>query len=159
MLITESINVWCWCWDISLLLRISSCRTQHGCSSMEKRAKIPANNEAKHSFCCSLYRGIDSWLRMFNCRSYPLCTLVAQMLIFANMLMKALLNKILYIAFLFIYCKLQETKPKGNLFANHWLSKVCKCNNPITFKALSLFHYLSYWKNIVLANDSLPMLI
>lgn len=38
-------------------IRISSCRTQHGCSSMEKGAKIPANNEGKHSCCCSLHCG------------------------------------------------------------------------------------------------------
>lgn len=38
-------------------IRISSCRTQHGYSGMEKGDKIFANNEAKHSCCCSLYSG------------------------------------------------------------------------------------------------------
>lgn len=40
-------------------IRISSCRTQHGCSCVEKAARIPANSEAKHSSCCSLRCGGD----------------------------------------------------------------------------------------------------
>ncbi|XP_040952223.1 uncharacterized protein [Gossypium hirsutum] len=39
----------------SLLLRNSSCRTQHEDSSMEKGAKISANTETKSSCCCSFY--------------------------------------------------------------------------------------------------------
>ncbi|PIN01750.1 hypothetical protein CDL12_25745 [Handroanthus impetiginosus] len=40
-------------------IRISSCRTQHGCSCMETRATIFANNEAKHSRCRPLHCGGD----------------------------------------------------------------------------------------------------
>lgn len=42
-------------------IRNSSCRTQHGDSSMEKGAKISADTEAKHSCCCSLYCGSNSF--------------------------------------------------------------------------------------------------
>ena len=41
-----------------LLLRISSWRTQHGCSSLEKVAGISSNNKAKNSLCCPFYCGI-----------------------------------------------------------------------------------------------------
>ncbi|GER41525.1 pentatricopeptide repeat (PPR) superfamily protein [Striga asiatica] len=41
----------------SLVLRISSCRTQHGSPCMETRATVSANNEAKHSSCRALHCG------------------------------------------------------------------------------------------------------
>lgn len=48
-------------------IRISYCRTQRGCSSMEEGAKIFANREAEHSSCCSfrcdgdpLWHGTDT---------------------------------------------------------------------------------------------------
>ncbi|KAK8538203.1 hypothetical protein V6N12_044338 [Hibiscus sabdariffa] len=40
-------------------IRNSSCRTQHGDSSMEKGAKISADIEGKSSCCCSLYSGTN----------------------------------------------------------------------------------------------------
>lgn len=40
-------------------IRISYCRTQHGCSSMEEGAKVFANHEAECSSCCSLNCGGD----------------------------------------------------------------------------------------------------
>ncbi|KAK8500556.1 hypothetical protein V6N12_037809 [Hibiscus sabdariffa] len=40
-------------------IRNSSCRTQHGDSSMEKGAKISADTQAKSSCCCSLYSGTN----------------------------------------------------------------------------------------------------
>lgn len=46
----------------SLFLRNSSCRTQHGDSSMEKGAKVSADTEAKISCCCSLYFGMHFYL-------------------------------------------------------------------------------------------------
>lgn len=42
-------------------IRNCSCRTQHGYSSLEKGAKISANNEAKNPCCSSLYSGSDSF--------------------------------------------------------------------------------------------------
>ncbi|KAL1069443.1 hypothetical protein V6Z11_D12G266900 [Gossypium hirsutum] len=50
----------------SLLLRNSSCRTQHGDPSMEKGAKISANIETKSSCCCSFYSGTNP----FWCGTY-----------------------------------------------------------------------------------------
>lgn len=44
-------------------IRNSSCRTQHGDSSMEKGAKVSADTEAKISCCCSLYFGTNSFWR------------------------------------------------------------------------------------------------
>ncbi|KAK8323980.1 hypothetical protein V6Z12_A12G269600 [Gossypium hirsutum] len=47
-------------------IRNSSCRTQHGDSSMEKGAKISANTETKSSCCCSFYSGTNP----FWCGTY-----------------------------------------------------------------------------------------
>lgn len=48
-------------------IRISSCRTQHGCSSMEKVARISSSNEANHTLSSSLHSDANPF---WSC-SYP----------------------------------------------------------------------------------------